>query len=148
MKSFDVRHPDYADLNEGQQNLRKALSSGFKESIAKEGKEADAFRVEFITYFTNTASLIEKIEMTEEYKSNGIPLEEMIHVFANGLERNGTWNGEFEARIVAQHLQRPIVILNIDYSHSAIAGGQFMETKDPIVVQHTGNHYNALIYAP
>lgn len=148
LKSFNKKHDDYIGLKVKQQNLREALVKGFTESIVNKTEVGDAFRIDFCCYFLSTQSLKEQIELTEA-EETGKPSDEMVQIFTEGLKQNGTWNGEFEARIVAQHLQRPIVILNQgDNSFRIIAGGQFMEINDPLIVQHTGNHYNTLIYAP
>lgn len=149
---FKKGHQEYGALKVKQERLRETLVNGFLQAIGKNTEEGIEFKRKFCFYFLSTQSLKEKIELTDaeegEIFASGIPNEAMLQSFVEGLATNGTWNGEFEAEIVSQNLQRPIVILNAaDHTFRTIAGGQFLETNDPLIVEHAGNHFNTLFFA-
>jgi hypothetical protein len=158
LKSFahDSSHPQRGLLKIRQQGLRDQLVAKFIENCS----DSREFRAQFCTYFRYnleeqlpiskeaieeiTEKLHLKKELTPEMERN---FQEVVVKYIELIDQNGSWNGEFEAEMVAQCLMRPIVILTSTGDYRTIAGGQFLKASgSPLYVRHSGNHYDALVY--
>jgi hypothetical protein len=141
----------YNSLRKKQEELRETLTALLIQKI-----EFDdiTFKNRLLDYLFNNdafSAFTPQDEATQLLIRNSDPavatrLGSLINEYVVLLTENGSWNGEFEAELVAEIIQRPLIILSLDgahYKYRTCAGSHISAT--PLFVLHTGNHYRALI---
>lgn len=137
---------DWIDtLKLDQDTLRKNMAELFQKKI--ESTDA-SFRERWIQYiFGNEAfTSFAPQDKREEVNTTEGKYKDFIEPYLALIEKDGSWNGEFEAALVAEIMERPIVILSLqgeDYKFRTVAGDHYSNT--PLFVLHTGSHYDVLV---
>jgi hypothetical protein len=152
------------ELGPEQERLRAQITDKFLELISN--PQEKELRERFLDYVTHNRVLKDHLPQLDELEralfiAEGLSapyflerqdscrkIHSLLSTYVDLISKDGTWNGEFEAELVAQIIRRPIVIISGDGAlYPTIAGSEYFDhaINPALVLIHQSNHYKTVV---